>query len=132
MEIVALQEVLDDYHASNREHGHLCVTDEEAGSIRGFAYYAPASMTQGTWYLWWIAVAPELHGQGIGTLLLRHLEADIVHKQGRHLLVETSSMPHYAATRRFYEKHAYDRHAVLSDYYAAGDDMVVYRKRFAH
>src|SRR5262249_14772373 len=55
-EIVALQEVLDDYHAANQELGHLCVTDEENGQIRGFAYYAPASMTDRTWYLWWIAV----------------------------------------------------------------------------
>ncbi|MGE3803283.1 MAG: GNAT family N-acetyltransferase [Gemmataceae bacterium] len=130
LEIVALQEVLDDYHGGNREQGHLCVTEADAAGIRGFAYYAPAAMTLGTWYLWWIAVATERHGQGIGTLLLQHLEKDIDSKAGRHLLVETSSMPHYEPTRRFYEKHGYQRHAVLEDYYAPGDSMVVYRKLF--
>jgi serine/threonine-protein kinase len=47
----------------------------------------------------------------------------------RLFLLETSSLPYYELTRRFYLKQGYDREAVLRDYYSDGDDMVVFRKR---
>jgi GNAT superfamily N-acetyltransferase len=131
VEIEALQEVLDDYHAANCEFGHVCVTYEDAGDVLGFAYYAPAAMTDRSWYLWWIVVRKELHGRGIGGKLLRHAEDDIRRQQGRVLFIETGSLPHYEPTRQFYLKHAYERHAELKDFYAAGDSMVVFRKALA-
>jgi ribosomal protein S18 acetylase RimI-like enzyme len=127
-EMVALQEVLDDYHAGNHADGHRCVTYEKDGDIIGFAYYAPATMTDRTWYLWWIAVGKRTQAKGVGGNLLRHVEDDIRKHEGRVLLIETSSLPHYELTRRFYLKHHYDQEATLRDYYADGDDMVVFRK----
>jgi ribosomal protein S18 acetylase RimI-like enzyme len=129
LEIQALREVLDDYHATNRATGHLAVTCEQDGSAIGFAYYAPAAMADRTWYLYWIAVRPHLQARGVGTVLLRHAEEDIRHRQGRLFLIETSSLPHYDLTRRFYLKHGYEQEAVLRDFYADGDNMVVFRKR---
>src|SRR5258706_14503965 len=55
-EIRALGEVLDDYHAANQAQGHRAITFEQSGQILGFAYYAPAAMTDRSWYLYWIAV----------------------------------------------------------------------------
>src|SRR5262245_5616671 len=72
MEIQALREVLDDYHAHNRAAGHHSVTCERDGAIVGFAYYAPAAMTVHTWYLYWIAVCRARQAAGIGSELLRH------------------------------------------------------------
>jgi ribosomal protein S18 acetylase RimI-like enzyme len=129
-EIIALREVLDDYHAVNRAQGHRSVTFEQGGRAIGFAYYAPAAMTDHTWYLYWIAVERSGQARGTGSALLRWAEDDIHREHGRLLLIETSSLPHYDPTRRFYLKHGYERAAVLADYYADGDDMVVFRKRF--
>jgi ribosomal protein S18 acetylase RimI-like enzyme len=129
LEIQALREVLDDYHATNRAAGHVSVTYEQDGDTIGFAYYAPAAMTERTWYLYWIAVRPRLQARGVGTVLLRHAEEDIRRRQGRLFLIETSSLPHYELTRRFYLKHGYEVGAVLRDFYDDGDDMVVFRKR---
>jgi ribosomal protein S18 acetylase RimI-like enzyme len=130
-EIVALNEVLDDFHADNHREGHRSVTYEQHGKIAGFAYYAPAAMTDRTWYLYWIAVSKHIHARGIGSALLKYVEEDIRQQNGRILLIETSSLPHYDLTRRFYVKHDYDQEAVLRDFYADGDDMVVFRKRLA-
>jgi ribosomal protein S18 acetylase RimI-like enzyme len=128
-EIQALQEVLDDYHADNQAEGHVCVTCEEEGEIIGFAYYAPASMTVFSWYLYWIAVHKGTQARGIGSQLMTYLENDIRLRQpGAILFIETSSMPHYELTRKFYLKHGYDQEAVLRDFYAPGDSMVVFRK----
>jgi ribosomal protein S18 acetylase RimI-like enzyme len=131
IEIEALEEVLADYHAANRAGGHYAVTWERDGDIIGFAYFAPAAMTDGTWNLWWIVVRKADQAGGIGGQLLRHVEEHIQREHGRHLLVETSSLPHYASTRRFYEKHGYHQTAMVPDYYSEGDGMVIYRKRFS-
>ena len=49
-------------------------------------------------------------------------------KRARVLFIETGSPPHYELTRRFYLKHGYEQHALLKDFYADGDSMVVFRK----
>ena len=129
-EIEALREVLKDYHAYNHQHGHVCVTYEREGQTMGFAYYAPAAMTDRTWYLYWIAVTKKTQAKGIGSALLHHAEKDIHAQKGRVLFIETSSLPHYDLTRKFYLKTGYEQAAVLKDYYSDGDDMVVFRKKF--
>ncbi len=128
-ELQALQEVLDEYHEANHGFGHVAVVDEREGRLVGYAYYAPAAMTDHSWYLYWIAVAKQIQARGVGSGLLRHAEEEIREKAGRVLFIETSSLPHYDPTRRFYLKHGYEVTGVLRDYYADGDDMVVFRKR---
>jgi ribosomal protein S18 acetylase RimI-like enzyme len=130
-EIQALDEVLGDYHATNREAGHRCVTWEEDGQMFGFAYWAPAAMTDRTWYLYWIAVRKQRQAGGIGGELMQHVEDEIRQAGGRVLFIETSGLPHYELTRRFYAKLGYGQTAILADYYSDGDDMVVFRKRLA-
>jgi ribosomal protein S18 acetylase RimI-like enzyme len=132
IEVEALREVLDDYFAFNQKHGHVAITCEAAGQLAGFAYYAPAAMTDRTWYLYWIVVRKDVQARGLGGRMLAHLEEDIrTNHRGRVLFVETGSLPHYELTRQFYRKHAYEQHALLKDYYAAGDSMVVFRKVLA-
>jgi ribosomal protein S18 acetylase RimI-like enzyme len=126
--IDTLEEVLDDYHAENEADGHVCQTLECDGQPQGFAYFAPAPMTLGTWELWWIVVKKDVQGRGLGGKMLKFVEADLRRRKGRVLFVETSSQPLYEPTRRFYLKHGYEQHAVLKDYYAAGDSMVIFRK----
>ena len=129
-EIQALGEVLADYHATNKRLDHVSVTYEEHGEILGFAYYAPASMTDRTWYLYWIAVTKQTQARGIGSKLLTFAEDDVRAKRGRMLLIETSSLPAYAPTHQFYRKHQYHQAAKIADFYADNDDLVVYCKKF--
>src|SRR5437879_925252 len=94
-ELTALQEVLDDYYTTSIHHGHRAVTFEQAGHAVGFAYYAPAAMTDRTWYLYWIAVSKQIQARGIGAKLLHHAEDEIRKANGRVFLIETSSLPQY-------------------------------------
>jgi ribosomal protein S18 acetylase RimI-like enzyme len=105
------------------------LTYKQDGQAIGFAYFAPASMTDRGWYLYWIAVQPAHQAQGVGTALLARVEAEIRSANGRVLWIETSSLPQYEPTRRFYLSHGYEPASLLADYYADGDDLVVYRKR---
>jgi ribosomal protein S18 acetylase RimI-like enzyme len=105
------------------------MTADQDGALVGFAYFAPAAMTDRTWYLYWIAVAKQLHRRGLGSSILGACEVAIADLNGRLLLIETSSLPHYQPTRDFYLRHGYRQIAAMSDYYADGDDMVVFGKR---
>jgi GNAT superfamily N-acetyltransferase len=129
LEIVALQEVLDDFHEFEHRHGHISITSEREGRPVGFAYYAPAAMADRAWYLYWIAVAKEIQAQGLGAEMLVTVEDDIRRRDGRLILIETSSLPHYLPTRRFYLKHEYVLASTLHDFYADGDDLMVFSKR---
>jgi ribosomal protein S18 acetylase RimI-like enzyme len=130
-DIVALKEVLAEYHEDDMASlGHRCVAFEENGRVVGFSYHAPASMCDRTWYLWWIAVRKNTQAKGVGSQLLQFVEDAIRGANGRLMIIETSSTPQYAPTHRFYLKHAYEVGAVLKDFYADGNDLVVYRKRF--
>jgi GNAT superfamily N-acetyltransferase len=130
-EVQALDEVLTDYHVGNENLEHQSVTYEEHGEILAFAYWAPASMTDRTWYLYWIAVTKQTQAKGIGGKLLKHVEQDVKTRRGRVLLIETSSLPSYDLTRKFYLKHHYEQAAVIRDFYADGDNLVVFSKRMS-
>src|SRR5713101_8210387 len=77
MEIEALREVLEDYHAENHQLEHQSITYEQDGQIIGFAYYAPTAMTDRCWHLYWIAVSKQVQARGVGGGLLHHVEEDI-------------------------------------------------------
>jgi ribosomal protein S18 acetylase RimI-like enzyme len=126
-EIDTLRELLAEYHQGQSDH--IAVSAQRDGQVVGFAYYAADSMTDRTWYLYWIAVSRAVRARGIGAELLRYVEADIRSRRGRLLFIETSSQPSYAPTRRFYARHGYEVAATLRDYYRDGDDMVVFGKR---
>lgn len=129
IELEALQEVLDDFHAANRDLGHRSFIWEEAGRILGYVYHAPAAMTDRTWYVYWIAVSKDQQGRGLGRQILEFVERDIRDQNGRLLLIETSSTPHYDPTRRFYLKNGYTLAASIPDFYSDGDGMIVFSKR---
>jgi GNAT superfamily N-acetyltransferase len=129
LELDTLREVLDDYHAGNDPAGHRALTLELDGRPIGFAYYAPTAMTDRTWHLYWIFVGKAEQARGLGSRLLRHAEDDVARAGGRLFLIETSSLPSYEPTRKFYLKHAYEQAAVVRDFYTDGDDLVIFRKR---
>lgn len=130
-ELQALDEVFEDYFKEEYEQGHRCVTIEQDGRLIGFTYYAPADLTDRAWQLWWIVVDKQIQARGIGGQLLRFVEDAIRRQQGRMLFIETSGLPIYDLTRRFYVKHGYDVAATLKDFYADGNDMVVFSKRLS-
>jgi ribosomal protein S18 acetylase RimI-like enzyme len=101
----------------------------EDNEMLGFACFGPTPCTVGTWDLYWIAVDPAGHRQGVGRKLMEACEAKIAAARGRLVVVETSSRPDYGPTRAFYEKLGYSPAARVAGFYAEGDDLVVYTKQ---
>ena len=103
-------------------------TPEEV--LVGYACWGPTPATDRTWDLYWIAVDTALQGAGIGTILLEEVERRLVGQHARMLIAETSSRSDYAATRGFYERRGYAEAARVRDFYASGDDRIIFVKRF--
>lgn len=93
------------------------------------AYAAPERMTDGTWNAYLLAVHPTHQGRGVGAALMRHLERTLAAEGARVLLVETSGLPAFARTRAFYRGIGYVEEARIREFYAAGEDKVVFWKR---
>jgi ribosomal protein S18 acetylase RimI-like enzyme len=101
----------------------------DAGLV-GYTCYGATPDTDGTYDLYWIAVDPAVQGTGVGTLLLAELERRLRRRRARMLVVETSSRADYVPTRAFYERCGYREAARAREFYAPGDDRIIYSKTF--
>ena len=128
-EIAAVEELVGDYVAKGDASPYRFLSCRQEGRVLGFTCYCARSLTRSTFDLCWICSAPDAQHQGVGGALLRQTEQAIRLQGGRLLLVETSSRPEYEPARRFYESHGYCREAVVADFYAEGDSLVLYSKR---
>lgn len=128
-EIKVAEELIDIYLSQPGQQDYQIVVAEDGnGKVTGYMTYGPTPLTEGTWDLYWIAVSPEVQGQGYGQLLVRYLENEVKKKGGRLVMIETSSQPKYLPTRKFYEKLGYREMARIPDFYRPGDDRVIFGK----
>ena len=97
----------------------------------GYVCFGPTPATEATYDLYWIAVDPARQGQGIGRVLLQHAEHECVSRGGRLMIIETSSKAMYLPTQKFYERNGYAVEARIRDFYAQGDDRLIYTRRFS-
>lgn len=97
-------------------------------AVSGLLYCAPERMTEGTWNMLLIAVDPSAQGKGIGGALNARLETILVERGARILLVETSGLPEFEPTRRFYHGKGYTEEARIRDFYRKGEGKIVFRK----
>jgi len=123
-----LAELMDSQLELEAEGHHWIVQTNDKAEILAAAYYAPEALTDGTWNLYFIAVREAEKGQGIGSTLLLHIEATLRQNQQRVLIIETSSLDGFELTRKFYLKHGYSEEARIRDFYADGEDKVVFWK----
>ncbi|MGP8079011.1 MAG: GNAT family N-acetyltransferase [Dehalococcoidales bacterium] len=128
-EVIVAEELIDAFLEEEQRSGyHIYVADLD-GEIAGYVCYGDTPLTEATWDLYWIAVANNKQGFGIGRILMQHAEDDIKRMHGRLIMVETSGKPDYNKTRRFYERLNYQKVCQIPDYYAPGDDLVLYSKK---
>ncbi len=101
-ELVVAEEVIDCYLHDPAGSGYFTIVAEVDAVLAGYICYGPTPLTDGTWDIYWIAVAQANRRQGIGSVLMEAAEADMRKVKGRLAIIETSSTPEYERTRRFY------------------------------
>lgn len=117
--------------ARGPESGYEFVFAEEAGEVGqliGYACYGPIPATDSSFDLYWIAVSPRHQRGGIGRRLLNEVERLARQQGATQMFVDTSARDQYAPTRAFYESSGYRRSARIENFYAPGDDKIIYSK----
>jgi GNAT superfamily N-acetyltransferase len=121
-------EVFDEAARGGPGNTYQLLGADVEGRLAGWICWGPTPCTLGTYDLYWMAVDPALHGAGVGTALLTEMERRLA-GVARLVMIETAGRSDYLPTRRFYESRGYGAVATVPDFYAPGDDQVVYVKR---
>ena len=128
VEIDVAEELVDDRLECGPESDYHFVIAEHEGRVVGYTCYGQIALTAASYDLYWIAVDKSFHGRKVGRALLEKTEELIRQAGGRQVYIETSNRHHYAPTRGFYLRCGYRQAALLTDFYAPGDDKVIYAK----
>lgn len=123
------EEVIDIYLQNRVGSGYFIYVAVNNSEITGYIAYGPTPLTDGTWDIYWMAVNPERQGKGIGRLLLSFAESEIKKTRARLIMIETSSVPLYEPTRKFFVALQYEIICQIPDFYSPGDGKVLYWKR---
>jgi ribosomal protein S18 acetylase RimI-like enzyme len=132
IEVDTAMELVDAWLTSGEASEYLTFALEDgAGRVQGYVCVGPTPLTDGTYDLYWIAVDPATQGRGYGKRLLGAAEDEARRRNGRLVLIETSSQETYQATARFYESAGYRLVARIPNFYRVGDDKLVFAKALA-
>jgi ribosomal protein S18 acetylase RimI-like enzyme len=128
-EVAIALEVLDASLKCGEDGEYQSYTAELDGIPVGWVCLGHTPCTVATYDIYWIVVSPSCQGKGVGKALMEHAEKLIAEAGGKVIVVETAGRAVYEPTRQFYLKLNYIEEARLKDFYAEGDDKVVYIKR---
>ena len=123
-----LDEMIHDFF-NNESSTDIWLTTVKNDVPISIAYCAPERLTEGTYNLYAIAIHKDYQGKGIGSKMMRFMEEMLQQNGNRILIVETSGLPAYAQTRKFYHQCNYQKEAVIRDFYQEGEDKVVFWKK---
>ena len=101
---------------------------EVDGKLVGWICWGETPCTEQTWDLYWLAVDPKAHGKGVGRALVVEMERRLKGR-ARLISIDTSGRPDYGPTRAFYTALGYFAVAIVPDFYAPGDDQVIFTKQ---
>jgi len=113
---------------NQKDYTVYCLVGDDDQPL-GYICYGRAPMTEGTYDLYWIAVDPRFQNKGLGARLVDFLEESVKAIGARMILIETSSIPSYDKTQKFYLRMGFHEAARVPDYYYPGNDRVTYCKR---
>ena len=127
-EAETVAELLEAYLDQEDDDGYFFLSAMDDEKLLGFACYGPTPLTQGTFDLYWIAVDSTAKGQGVGRALMTRVEDEVRALGGRLIVLDTSGRPEYEPTRAFYRRLGYAHSATVPDFYAPGDDLVIFSR----
>jgi ribosomal protein S18 acetylase RimI-like enzyme len=126
-EIKVALELIDSCLSGNPDY-IIKVAKGEDGMVLGYICYGQIPLTDAVWDIYWVVVSEKFQKKGIAERLLRYIEDDLKLCKARAIMVETSSRPEYNPARSFYVKTGFSEVSRIKDFYAYGNDKVIYKK----
>jgi ribosomal protein S18 acetylase RimI-like enzyme len=105
------------------------IVEDAAATPLGYVCFGATPMTEATFDVYWIVVAAQARGQGLGKALLAETERMLAERGARTLRIETSSLEGQGGAVRFYERAGYARVGFIEAFYREGDDLITLAKR---
>jgi ribosomal protein S18 acetylase RimI-like enzyme len=127
-EVLVAAELVEERLEKGASSGYEFLFAEMDGKTLAYSCFGLIPCTLHSYDLYWIATHRDYMNRGIGKYLLQESEKAIFSQGGQGIYVETSSKEQYAPTRAFYEKNQYLLQARFENFYAPGDDKLVYVK----
>ncbi len=127
-EIEVAVELIDDRLTKGEKSDYRFLFADVDGTLVGYTCYGEIACTTGSYDLYWIAVHESARGMGLGKRLDDETARAIQTIGGRRIYAETSGREQYEPTRAFYLACGYFEEARFADFYAPGDDKVVFTK----
>jgi ribosomal protein S18 acetylase RimI-like enzyme len=100
---------------------------EQDGKTVAYGVYGLVPCTVCSYDYYWMGVRNELRGQGWGKIIVNRLKEEVRAKGGKGIYIETSSLEKYIPTQKFYDKIGCELLARFKDFYAEGDDKLIYK-----
>lgn len=123
-----LDEMIFDYF-NNTNTQDIWFTCIENNSPVAIGYCVPEKLTDGTYNLLAIGVSENAQRKGIANEMMNYIEQELKSRDGRILIVETSSDDAQIGARKLYEKIGYTQEAVIRDFWNDGEDKIVFWKK---
>ena len=128
IDIQVLREVLEEYRRAP-ETDYFLIDEKREGKLLGYIIFCRTPITEFSWDIFWLMVDKEWQGKGIGKKLIIELEKFIFKTDERAILrVETSTKKEYSHARNLYSKQGFNEVGRIPDFYAEGDDLIIYFK----
>lgn len=122
--------ILEKYHDGSLGENHeIYVIDNSTDKkADGWTYLTPSDYAEGVWDVWWIGINNSKQRTGLGSKFLGAIEEVIRERNGRVIIIETSSTPQLEKARTFYPKQGYKECGCIPDFYGSGDDKIIFAK----
>ncbi len=123
-----LDEMISDYF-NNADTQDIWFTYFDDNKPVAIGYCVPEKLTDGTYNLLAIGVSQNCQRNGVASEMMKYIEQLLKHKDGRILIVETSSDNAQIGARNFYQKIRYTQEAIIRDFWKDGEDKIVFWKK---
>lgn len=119
-------ELVEERLAKGKVSGYEFILADSNSALAGYVCYGEIPCTVGSFDIYWIVVAPECQGAGLGRKLMQLTEDQVRRLHGQRIYIDTSGREQYQATRGFYARSGYMPACELPDFYGPGDSKVIY------
>ncbi len=123
-----LDEMISDYF-NNTDTQDIWFAYFNDKTPTAIGYCVPEKLTNGTYNLLAIGVSQDAQRNGVATEMMKYIEQLLKLKDGRILIVETSSDDAQIGARKFYQKIGYTQMAIIKDFWKDGEDKIVFWKK---
>ncbi|MBO4519929.1 MAG: GNAT family N-acetyltransferase [Alphaproteobacteria bacterium] len=99
---------------------------EDEGKTVGYACFARVPCTLSSFEIYWIAIHNDCRGKGLGKRLINEVIRMVKNLGATKLVLQTAGRAQYLPTQKFYQACGFKEEARLKNYYAVGDDCLIY------